>query len=76
MIHVCTFTLICVFQSLQETNSNLLFHKIELHLHIQTIFKLHNINSSKKVWKSEFDRLFLPSLSNNRCMLDTNRKII
>ena len=28
------------------------------------------LNSSKKVWKSEFDRLFLPSLSNNRCMLD------
>ena len=35
---------------------------------------IREINSSKKVWKSEFDRLFLPSLSNNRCMFDTIRK--
>ena len=28
-----------------------------------------NVNSSKKVWKSEFDRSFLPILSNKRCML-------
>ena len=35
-----------------------------------------HINSSKTVWKSEFDRLFLPSLSNNRCMFDTIRKTI
>ena len=41
-------------------------------LHMQMTY----INSSKKVWKSEFDRLFLPFLSNNRCMLDTIRKII
>ena len=34
------------------------------------------INSSKKVWKSEFDRLFLPSFSNNRCMFDTIGKTI
>ena len=39
-------------------------------------YKWVYINSSQKVWKSEFDRLFLPSLSNNRCMFDTIRKTI
>ena len=34
------------------------------------------LNPSKKVWKSGFDRLFLPFLSNNRCVLDTIRKTI
>ena len=38
--------------------------------------KLKYVNSSKKVWKSEFDRFFLRSLSNNLCMFDTMRETI
>ena len=34
-----------------------------------------NINSSKKVWKSEFDQLLLSYLSKNQHMLGIIRKI-
>ena len=34
------------------------------------------LNSSKKKWKSEFDKLLLSYLSNNRCMLGIIRKIV
>ena len=56
-------------------------------IHLQSVFRdpknanradiwKYQLNSSKKVWKSEFDRLFPHSLSNNRCMFDTIRKTI
>ena len=39
-------------------------------------FYLSYINSSKKVWKSDFDQEFLSYLSNNGHMLDIIRKIV
>ena len=58
----------CIFNWIRNSDYHLIL--------LQETHSTPDINSSKKVWKSEFDQELPSSLNNNRRMLGIIRKIV